>query len=163
MPQIKTARLLFTDANAVMPLPQDVVTLKRKLGGTVRGKQIDHEPDLRAILDLGEFIAPKGMRRVRSHDGCHWNVAKLYQRGMLDGIVIGFAQQKTNEWWQHSWGWSAGKVVETMACYYHVVSYYGWKLSPAQSDEFANFVWDEDDGFSTCDPVRFTTQEEEWC
>lgn len=124
----------------------DYIPLKKKLkekGGPstiVAEKQLIDDPDVKLILDEGQFFDPKTAVAACGEGGeCHWNTGLLFEADKVDNIVIGYSQNNQG-WHQHTWGVKDGHVVETTAENLDSLSYYGYELTKEESEEFAEFL-----------------------
>jgi hypothetical protein len=89
--------------------------------------QIYYDPDCKLLLDFGR-VFPTTLKRLVPMDEhrCHWNISSLYKQSLLTGIVIGYALNYQEEWFQHTWGMRDETLVETTEINYNNIRlYYG--------------------------------------
>ena len=100
------------------------------LGGKdILGDQIQYDPDCELIKNKGQiFIGQKAFVEM-SANGCHWNISKLFEEGLIDHIVIGYALSDSDVWFQHTWGIKDNFIIETSEVnFLHIKFYYGVTL-----------------------------------
>lgn len=98
--------------------------------------QFQHDPNAGLIFERGKSMPANSSVKNLGVDGeCHWNTAKLYEAGDIDGIVIGYAYDRDVGWIQHTWGVKNGKVVETNLSA-NPSQYFGAELTPAEARSF---------------------------
>lgn len=126
---------------------QGAAELEAKLGEAGKVKwpegaesQFDGDPDKLRIATEGEWFSAKDTFQYPMTDGhCHWNTAKLYERGSVDDVVIGYAKNKYG-WHQHTWGLIDGGVVETTPSNFANTKYFGMRLSPKEAKAFVKWT-----------------------
>jgi len=103
--------------------------------------QFDGDPDMERILSKGKEMSTKGLVKKPMADGqCHWNSSKLFQKGEVDAIVIGYAYNPRQGWFQHTWGEKDGEVVETTSSNFNSTHYYGVALKGDEATAFAEWT-----------------------
>lgn len=95
------------------------------------------EKDLTKLLERGEFFhRPIEFIKGEASE-CHANTARLYEEGVLDYIVTGYALSDDGLWRQHSWGIGHdGQIIETTE---PRENYYGFALRNDEAVEFCAF------------------------
>jgi len=107
--------------------------------------QMERDPDLEMILGAGETWLPGEVRVLQAHGPnghCHWNVSRMFQRGEIDAIVLGYAYTYLDGWHQHTWGLNKGpvdEVVETTSGNASATVYFGAELMEDASFHFAEW------------------------
>lgn len=97
--------------------------------------QYVNDPDKELIAARGRDWTKIG-KLFNGPDGkCHWNVAKLYESGAIDGIVIGYAHNFQG-WHQHTWGLIGRSLVETTIDNQINDHWFGVKLGPKRTQIF---------------------------
>jgi len=123
------------------PSRHAVHAFKSQLGGSAFDPwgQFDRDPDLLRIMKEGKKFSPEDMVKKPMAPGeCHWNTSKLFQKGEVDQIVIGYAKQG-DEWHQHTWGMKDGKVVETTSGNFGNDELFGLPLEGEEAEMFASW------------------------
>jgi hypothetical protein len=103
--------------------------------------QFQGDPDLGRILSKGKEMSTKGIiQKPMAAGQCHWNSSKLFQKGEVDAIVIGYAYNPRQGWFQHTWGQKDGKVVETTGDNSNSTHYFGVPLTGDEATAFADWT-----------------------
>ncbi len=77
------------------------------------GDQLEKDPDCKLILETGQVFSPATNFIEMQPHRCHWNVAELYDNSLINQIVIGYALNFEEYWFQHTWGLANSVLVET--------------------------------------------------
>jgi hypothetical protein len=104
-------------------------------GSMVMGQQYANDPDKALIATKGKDWTKIGKLYDGPPGQCHWNVAKLYDHGFIDGIVIGYAHNFQG-WHQHTWGLAGSSLVETTTDNKINDHWFGAKVNPEQVKAF---------------------------
>lgn len=114
------------------------MSLKEKLlsiGGTdIFSNQLEHDPDAGLLLEKGKvFEGYKAYVEMKPHQ-CHWNVSALFENKIIDYIVIGYALNSDDVWFQHTWGLKDGVIIDTAEVnFLHIKTYFGIVLDDPNS------------------------------
>lgn len=94
------------------------------------------DPDLALLAENGRSFSPSNrVMALGRPNQCHSNVGRLFTRGRVDSIVVGYALPSDDFMWrQHTWGLKDGHLVETT---YKYEKYFGVELTTAQAKKFA--------------------------
>ena len=123
-------------------------TLETKLNSVAAGPivaihQAVNDPDLNLISEYGKAWTSSSLSPDKSLRGpdseCHWNTSKLFQKGLVEHVVIGYAKNEEG-WHQHTWGLKDGRVIETTPSNAQNSHWFGVPLDEAESKRFAEHV-----------------------
>lgn len=111
-------------------------------------QQFLKDPNVGHIADKGRYFdgstkiqAPMQCEFEYQHEGCHVNSFRLYGRGMIDSVIMGYAYIPKNRGWsQHFWGLKDGKIVETTPTFMNAKDYFGIILGEKIAIKFGNNV-----------------------
>ena len=117
--------------------------LKEKLlsiGGDNAKLGLDTEEEQNRMLNNGRLYDEEINFVNGITSQCHRNVSDRYQKSAEHGfkIVTGYALSN-GDWLQHSWGFNKNCVIETTKIKFD--AYYGYELTPEESDEFCFSNW----------------------
>jgi hypothetical protein len=96
---------------------------------------LDTEEEQLRMLNGGKIYNDKINYVSGSPNQCHRNVSDKYQKSSNHGfkIVSGYGLCD-DTWIQHSWGHNRNGIIETTMVKFDL--YYGYELTPEESDEF---------------------------
>ena len=83
---------------------------------------------------FGRPLTAKVSERPMEEGQCHANVARLWQRGALNGVGMGYALSSDGLWREHSWGFENDRIVETTE---PRLKYFGIRLRGVFAEYFA--------------------------
>ncbi len=103
-------------------------------GNSIFSDQIEYDPDVDLLLKEGRiFSGSKAFIEMQVNE-CHWNVAHLFENKVIDQIVIGYALNYEDIWFQHTWGLKEGVIIETSEVnFVNIKIYFGTILSAPHS------------------------------
>lgn len=106
-----------------MSLSKQLLTIG---GKDIFGDQIQYDPDCDLILEQGKIFSGKKAFIEMLPNACHWNVSHLFENGVIDKIVIGYALSKEGAWFQHTWGIKDSTIIETSEVnFLNIETYFG--------------------------------------
>lgn len=105
------------------------------LGGTsIFSDQISYDPDCEQILNNSKTFFGEKICIEMLPNACHWNISELFEKKLVDQIVIGYALSSDNVWFQHTWGMKNNILVETSKVnFFNIKVYYGMILEDPSS------------------------------
>jgi len=106
-------------------------------GRLVGAHQFENDPDKALIAVTGRDWTKIGILYNGTDTQCHWNVAKLFRSGIIDGIVIGYAHNFQG-WHQHTWGLKGRSLVETTTDNKINDHWFGARLGPKRTKIFVD-------------------------
>jgi hypothetical protein len=106
--------------------------------------QLKNDPDLNSLVSSGKSWSRSNLdtkAKIIGADGnCHWNAGKMFQKGLIDNVVLGYAQSDLG-WYQHTFGIKNGKIVDSTAIGKRLnKNYFGTVMSTDKSRMFAEYV-----------------------
>lgn len=137
----------IVDEEATYKLQNKLFKLSPAREHPVAMNQLHNDPDAARILADGVLtkITKQNRMELLGTDGrCHWNTAELFESGVIDAIVIGYAKNSAVGWHQHTWGEKNGKIIETTQGNMSSTFYYGVTLDKKESAAFAKWAIEND-------------------